>query len=64
MQLTSGTPYWLTRNGLPPAFPTLREDLICDVAVIGGGISGALVSDSLSRAGRKVVVLDQHYPGT
>lgn len=64
MDLTSGSPFWLTRHGLPPRFPVLDEDLSCDVAVIGGGVSGALVSDALSGAGLRTVVLDKHYPGT
>ncbi len=64
MQLTSGTPFWLTQHGLPPRFPTLEQDLACDVAVLGAGISGALVADALAQAGLQVVVLDKHYPGT
>ena len=64
MELTTGTPFWLTQHGLPPHYPTLTEDLDCDVAVLGAGISGALVSDALTAAGQRVVVLDKHYPGT
>lgn len=65
MRLTSGSPFWLTLNGLPPTHPVLDHDLACDVAVLGGGISGALVTEALTRAGlTDVVVLDKHYPGT
>ena len=64
MNLTSGTPFWLTQHGLPPRYPTLDHDLACDVAVIGAGVSGALVSDALAGAGLQVVTLDRHYPGT
>ncbi len=64
MDLTSGSPFWLTQHGLPPRYPSLDHDLTCDVAVLGAGVSGALVSDALAGAGLRVVVLDKHYPGT
>jgi glycine/D-amino acid oxidase-like deaminating enzyme len=64
MELTSGTPFWLTQHGLPPHYPTLNHDLACDVVVLGAGISGALVADALAGAGLQVVVVDKHYPGT
>lgn len=34
----------------------------CDVAVIGAGITGALVADALTKAGLSVVVLDRRAP--
>ncbi len=64
MQLTSGSPFWLTQHGLPAPYPTLDQDIECDVAVLGAGVSGALVSDALAATGLRVVVLDKHYPGT
>ena len=64
MDLTSGSPFWLTQHGLPPTYPILDHDIACDVAVLGAGVSGALVSDALAGAGLRVVVLDKHYPGT
>lgn len=42
-----------------PAFPTLREHLIADVAVIGGGMAGLLTAAALHRAGARVVVLEE-----
>ncbi|MGV8921890.1 MAG: NAD(P)/FAD-dependent oxidoreductase [Thermomonas sp.] len=59
MDLKSGYPYWAIKNGLMHAFPQLQEDLRCDVAVIGAGITGALVADELASHGHEVVVLDQ-----
>jgi glycine/D-amino acid oxidase-like deaminating enzyme len=41
------------------AFPRLGSDLRCDVAVVGGGITGALIADELQCAGHDVVVLEQ-----
>lgn len=58
MDLTSGTPLWPTLIGLPAAYPRLRRDRRCDVAVIGGGITGALVAHRFAREGVHVVLLE------
>ena len=63
MDLKSGYPFWAVKNGLMHAYPALREDLACDVAVIGGGITGALMADELVRHGHGVVVLEQRDIG-
>lgn len=63
MDLKSGYPYWAVRNGLMAAFPALREDISCDVAVIGAGITGALITDELVRHDYDVVVLDEREVG-
>ncbi|HZW08529.1 MAG TPA: FAD-dependent oxidoreductase [Phycisphaerales bacterium] len=59
--LHSGTPWWLLTGGLGLVVPPLRADLRCQVAVIGSGITGALVADSLARAGVRVAVLDRAH---
>jgi glycine/D-amino acid oxidase-like deaminating enzyme len=41
----------------------LPRDRRCDVAVIGAGITGALVSDALTAAGRSVIAVDCRHPG-
>ena len=58
MDLRSGVPLWL--GGEPPAtaFEDLTGPLDCDVAVVGAGVTGALVAWELVRAGLDVVVLD------
>lgn len=59
MDLRSGHPYWLLRNGLLHTFAPLEHDAKCDVVVIGAGITGALVSWHLAEAGFSTIVLDQ-----
>lgn len=59
MDLKSGYPYWAVKNGLMHAFPPLERDLRCDVAVVGGGVSGALVANELAAHGFDVAVLEQ-----
>ncbi|WP_411852457.1 NAD(P)/FAD-dependent oxidoreductase [Stenotrophomonas sp. LGBM10] len=63
MDLKSGYPFWAVRNGLMHAFPPLREDLRCDVLVVGGGISGALIADELCAHGHDVAVIEQRDIG-
>jgi glycine/D-amino acid oxidase-like deaminating enzyme len=64
MELTSDYPFWSIINGLPKSYPTLDRDLNCDVAIVGGGITGALVSYHLAAAGVQTVVLDKRDIGT
>ncbi len=64
MDLTSGCPFWPIKNGLIANYPPLEEDVTCDVVVIGGGITGALVAYHLAEAGVDVVVLDKRDMST
>ena len=64
MDLLSGAPFWPIKNGLLATYPPLEEDASCDVAIIGGGITGAAVAHALTRVGCGVVVLDRRDIGT
>ena len=46
-------------NTVLPSFPPLRENLIADVAVIGGGMAGILTAHALREAGLRVVLLEE-----
>ncbi len=59
MNLISDRPYWPMKDGLPASYPPLERDVRCEVAVIGAGITGALVAWHLANAGIKTVVLDR-----
>ena len=59
MDLLSPRPFWPIQDGLPATFPPLSENLDCDVAIVGAGISGALIASFLGSAGLDVVVLDR-----
>lgn len=63
MDLKSGYPYWAIKNGLMHAFPPLQADLRCDVAIIGGGITGALIADELAGHGHEVALIEQRDVG-
>jgi glycine/D-amino acid oxidase-like deaminating enzyme len=57
--LHSGNLYWPKDSGPSPETPRLEGDAACDVAIIGGGISGALVARSLVREGLDTVLIEQ-----
>ncbi|MEO8018062.1 MAG: FAD-dependent oxidoreductase [Pseudomonadota bacterium] len=57
--MRSREPYWLLRNGIGAAGVPLDRPIHCDIAIIGAGITGALVADSLVETGLRIVVLDQ-----
>lgn len=63
MDLKSGYPFWAIKNGLMHAFPPLQADIRCEVAVVGAGISGALIADELARHGHEVVVIEERDVG-
>ncbi|MCX8997054.1 FAD-binding oxidoreductase [Rhizobiaceae bacterium BDR2-2] len=57
--LRTGTPFWVkTPHSTVKADPTLTRDRF-DVIVVGAGISGALVAEALTRAGKSVLILDR-----
>lgn len=63
MDLKSGYPFWPIKNGLLHTYPALYQDLNCDVAVIGGGITGALIAYHLVEAGINTVLIDKRHIG-
>ncbi len=63
MNLHSSHPYWSVRNGLLQAYPPLERDVRSDAVVIGGGITGALLSDALVRAGSTCTIIDRRDIG-
>ena len=63
MDLRSAYPYWLLREGIINAYPSLYENKKTDIVIMGAGISGALVAWYLSKAGYKVIVVDKRHIG-
>jgi glycine/D-amino acid oxidase-like deaminating enzyme len=63
VDLKSGYPFWAVKNGLMTAFPPLREDVRCDVAIVGGGITAALIARELALHGHAVCVVEQRDIG-
>ena len=63
MDLRSGYPFWLVKNGLVHTYPALESDQDCDVVVIGGGITGALAAYTLVQEDVDVIVVDKRDIG-
>ncbi len=63
MDLKSGYPFWAVKNGLMHPFPRLQSDTVCDVLVLGGGITGALIARALVNVGLDTVVVEQRDIG-
>ena len=58
MELTAGYPFWLMKNGLPFEYPKLLKNATTRVAIIGGGISGALAAYCLTESGVDCILVD------
>jgi glycine/D-amino acid oxidase-like deaminating enzyme len=63
VDLKSGYPFWPVRDGLIQSYPRLDGDARCDVAVIGAGITGALVAHHLVQEGFDTLVVDRRDAG-
>jgi glycine/D-amino acid oxidase-like deaminating enzyme/nitrite reductase/ring-hydroxylating ferredoxin subunit len=63
--ITSGSniSYWLD-SVEPIRFSPLRENQQTEVVIVGGGISGLSVAYCLSKAGKKVMVVDDGFIGS
>lgn len=60
--LRGGRTLWAERN-VPVRRAPLIEDLRCDVLIVGGGITGSLAAEYLTRLGQHVIVIDRERPG-
>lgn len=66
IRLRSGRSVWQAgdsglKHGPNRTLPGIYET---DVAIVGAGITGAFLAERLTRAGRRVIVLDRHAPAT
>lgn len=59
LNLRTGRSIWQSRPCPQVEASKLSRDIVCDALVVGAGISGALIADSLSDAGLHVVVVDR-----
>lgn len=63
MDLKSGMPFWAVSNGFLHRYPSLTGDIDCDVLIVGGGISGALIAREMLAAGQRTVIVDRREIG-
>lgn len=61
--IRTASPFWLMRNGFLHSYHTLADDVQTDFVIIGGGISGALLTWHLATKGASVVLADRQHIG-
>lgn len=59
--IRTDSPFWLMKNGFLYPYASLKEDIKADFVVIGGGISGALLTWHLAQKGTSVVLVDRQH---
>lgn len=57
-QTIAEVPFWTASAKILNQYPYLYEDISCEVAIVGGGITGALCAYQLQKAGVDTVLLD------
>lgn len=60
--LRTGAPFWLKTPNVTVSADALPRGDRFDVVIVGAGISGALMAEALSGAGKKVLILDRRDP--
>ena len=63
MDLRTDYPFWLLDKGILSSYPSLEKDISTEVAIIGAGISGALIAWQLCNAGVRCVMVDRRHVG-
>ena len=58
MHLRSGIPFWSAKNGLLAHHDRLITHAHCEIAVMGAGITGAIIAHALAQRGHDVRVLE------
>ena len=60
--LRTGQSIWSARRRPAIAARSLIRDIACDVVLVGAGVSGALIAETLSEAGLNIVIVDRRGP--
>jgi glycine/D-amino acid oxidase-like deaminating enzyme len=63
LKLRSQAAFWPIEAGLIATYPSLKRDETCDVAIIGAGVTGALMARRLSQEGLSCAVVDAGHIG-
>ena len=63
MDLHTGLPFWLIKNGLSHNYPLLQKDAKTKVVILGGGITGAIQAYFLAKAKIDFILLEKRSIG-
>lgn len=59
MNIRTNETFWLIKNGLEASYPSLKTNIDTEILIVGGGITGALMSYKLLTQGYRVVLVDK-----
>ncbi|MDB5258529.1 MAG: FAD-dependent oxidoreductase [Chitinophagaceae bacterium] len=59
MNVRSNEPFWLVQNGLLHNYPSLHQDIHCDVLIVGSGITGSLMAHACIKEGYQTALIDK-----
>lgn len=60
MKLIGGNPIWSKINKTHQRYNPLKDNIFCDLLIVGGGITGAICAYYLSQAGMKCVLIEEN----
>lgn len=63
MDLRTESPFWLMKSGIVRSYPSIKQSSSTDIAIMGGGITGALIAYYLTQEGIPAVLLDKRKIG-
>ena len=58
LDLRTGRPVWLINRKQVAGHRKLTKNISCEIAIVGGGVSGALIAHKLASLGKRVVIVD------
>lgn len=59
MNIRSNEPFGLLKKSILYSYPSLHEDLSCEILIIGGGITGALMAHACIKNGFDTILIDK-----
>ncbi|GAB3515227.1 NAD(P)/FAD-dependent oxidoreductase [Emticicia fontis] len=63
MDLRTESPFWLMKSGIVRSYLSIKQSYSTDIAIIGGGITGALIAYHLTKEGIPSILLDKRKIG-
>lgn len=63
MKLVSYNPIWTNKNPVLNKYTYISKNEDCDILIIGGGVTGAILSYYLSFLGKKIILVDKNIIG-
>ncbi len=61
--MTKNQVYWYTLSDGRENIEELKDNISCDVVIVGGGMAGLMCAQKLADSGRKVILLEKDFVG-